>query len=99
MKRFALMLLATVRLFRLVQRLERDLIHKRGAMFYVSVEGPSSLREQTRIARANGEPDPEPRTACSVHIWTDPHTPSTEYRGATFSDALAGALAGPQWKQ
>ena len=66
----------------------------RAASMQIVVEGEGSVKERTRIATANGESPPDPRTACEVSFWFDVKKPSKVHRGLTLLDALENALQG-----
>lgn len=79
-------------LWRLCGRLVRDRGMMQGASFTVVIEGESSHAEACRIAKANGEPAPDPRTGCEVCYWPKVGDQGKVHRGETLAEAIAAAL-------
>lgn len=80
-------------LFRLVRRLERKGAYSHfGVSMNIVVEGEASMEERRKIAKALGQPVPDPRRAAQVFLYDDIRQPAKECRGLTFEEALGHAL-------
>ena len=81
-------------LYKLCGRLLEAQMSFRAASIQIVVEGENSMKERARVAVANNEPPPDPRTACEVNVWADVKKPAKAHRGTTLADALHEALRG-----
>jgi hypothetical protein len=83
-------------MWRLAGILDEEQRCMRASWFSVIVESGPALEERRRIAVANGEELPDPRTCCEVNVWKDAGSGATAraHRAATLVEALAMALDG-----
>jgi hypothetical protein len=87
-------LLYAWRLWRLCSRLTEAQDSIAGCSMTIIVEGGASMASRIAVAKALGNPPPDPRTAAEVVFWPAGQVgqPGKTYHGHTLGEALGLAL-------